>query len=215
MTSDPSAALGSARDRRDQRQRGSGDGAVRARRGRRHRQPIARARRGCGSSPGIPKAYGSYDELLADPDIDAVYIPLPNFLHRSGSWPLRPRASTSCARSPWPSPQPTRRRWSTPPRPPDVVLAEAFMYGHHPRYDRLHEIVRSGEIGEVRSISGTFTFDASDETRPDGLRRAPGRRRRLRRRLLRHACSSAAARHRTAGSDRARPDLCRSRRTST
>ena len=111
----------------------------------------------------IPTAYGSYDELLADPAIDAVYIPLPNFLHRE--WVLAAVAAGKhvLCEKPLAITADEAQEMVDAARAAGVVLAEGFMYGHHPRYDRLHEVVRSGEIGEIRSISGTFTFDASDE----------------------------------------------------
>ncbi|MDI4643571.1 Gfo/Idh/MocA family protein [Cohnella hashimotonis] len=112
---------------------------------------------------GIDRAYGSYEELMEDPDIDAVYIPLPNHLHRE--WTIRaaeagkhvlcekPLALTAreaaemaeaCARS-------------------GVHLAEAFMYRHHPRIGQIRHIVGSGEIGSLRALNGAFTFNnASD-----------------------------------------------------
>ena len=66
---------------------------------------------------GIARVHGSYDELLADPEVEAVYIPLPN---RCTSWSVRaPRpASTCCARSRWRGAPPKRRRPSTPPTAP-------------------------------------------------------------------------------------------------
>ncbi len=112
---------------------------------------------------GIPRAYGSYEALLADPDIDAVYIPLPNFLHLE--WVLAAAAAGKhiLCEKPMAITQSDAQQMVDAAASAGVLLAEAFMYGHHPRYDRLHEIVRSGEIGPVRSVSGTFTFDASDE----------------------------------------------------
>ena len=112
---------------------------------------------------GIPNAYGSYGELLADPAIDVVYIPLPNFLHRE--WVLAAVAAGKhvLCEKPLAITEHEAQEMVDAAQAAGVVLAEAFMYGHHPRYDLLHEVVRSGEIGQVRSITGTFTFDASDE----------------------------------------------------
>ena len=114
-------------------------------------------------SLGIPTAYGSYTELLADPDIEAVYIPLPNFLHVE--WVLAAAAANKhiLCEKPMAITATDAQLMVDAAHTANVVLAEAFMYGHHPRYDRLHEIVHSGEIGEIRTISGTFTFNASDE----------------------------------------------------
>ncbi len=114
-------------------------------------------------SLAIPKAYASYAELLADPDIEAVYIPLPNFLHLE--WVLAAAAAGKhiLCEKPMAITATDAQLMVDAARAANVVLVEAFMYGNHPRYDRLHDIVHSGEIGEVRSISGTFTFNASDE----------------------------------------------------
>ncbi|UKS27837.1 Gfo/Idh/MocA family oxidoreductase [Paenibacillus sp. HWE-109] len=106
----------------------------------------------------IPKAYGSYEELIADPDIDAIYIPLPNHLHKE--WTIRavqagkhvlcekPAALTAAE----------VQEMVTASEQAGVQFAEAFMYRHHPRYDRIKAIIDSGEIGDVRGIHGAFTF---------------------------------------------------------
>ena len=111
----------------------------------------------------IPTAFGSYDELLAAPDIDVVYISLPNFLHLDWVLAAASAGKHVLCEKPLAITAHDALVMVGAARNSGVVLAEAFMYGHHPRYDRLHEVVRSGEIGEVRGISGTFTFDASDE----------------------------------------------------
>jgi D-xylose 1-dehydrogenase (NADP+, D-xylono-1,5-lactone-forming) len=113
---------------------------------------------------GIPRAYGSYEALLADPEVDAIYLSLPNFLHRE--WVLAAVAAGKhvLCEKPMAISAADARQMVDAARSAGVLLAEAFMYEHHPRYDLLHEIVRGGGIGEVRGVSGTFTFDASDET---------------------------------------------------
>ncbi len=112
---------------------------------------------------GIPRSYGSYEALLADPEVDAVYLSLPNFLHRE--WVLAAVAAGKhvLCEKPMAITAVDAQQMVDAARAAGVLLAEAFMYEHHPRYDLLHAIVRGGEIGEVRGISGTFTFDASDE----------------------------------------------------
>ncbi|MEO7979562.1 MAG: Gfo/Idh/MocA family oxidoreductase [Sporichthyaceae bacterium] len=112
---------------------------------------------------GLPRSYGSYEALLADPEIDAIYLSLPNFLHLE--WVLAAVAAGKHVLCEKPMAITARdaQQMVDAARFAGVLLAEAFMYEHHPRYDRLHAIVAAGEIGDVRSISGTFTFDASEE----------------------------------------------------
>ena len=111
---------------------------------------------------GIERAYDSYDALLADPDIDAVYISLPNSLHLE--WTGRALAAGKhvlCEK-------PLGRR-ATDVRAAfdlaehhDRLLMEAFMYRHHPQTARLVELVSSGAIGRLRQIRASFSFRLSD-----------------------------------------------------
>ena len=123
---------------------------------------------------GIGKPYGSYEELLADPDVDAVYIPLPNFLHHH--WVLAAAAAGKhiLCEKPMAITVADAQEMVAAAADAGVVLMEAFMYAHHPRYDQLHELVRSREMGTVRGISGTFTFDASDEPEATIFQGNPG-----------------------------------------
>ncbi|MCE5168204.1 Gfo/Idh/MocA family oxidoreductase [Paenibacillus profundus] len=107
----------------------------------------------------IPKAYGSYEELLHDPDIDAVYIPLPNHLHLE--WTIRAAEAGKhvLCEKPIALNADQARRMVEACAKAGVKLAEAYMYRHHPRYERIREIVQSGEIGTVRGIHGTFSFN--------------------------------------------------------
>lgn len=111
----------------------------------------------------IPKAYGSYEALLADDSIDAVYIPLPNHLHME--WTIRAAEAGKhvLCEKPIALNAAEAERMADACAKSGVHLAEAFMYRHHPRYVRIRELVRSGEIGELRSIHGTFTFNNADD----------------------------------------------------
>jgi predicted dehydrogenase len=113
---------------------------------------------------GIPKSYGSYEELLADPDIDAVYIPLPNHLHKP--WTIRAAKAGKhvLCEKPIALDAAEAKEMVEACAASGVVLAEAFMYRHHPRYDRIREIIASGEIGDIRGIHGTFTFNNAKNT---------------------------------------------------
>ncbi len=107
----------------------------------------------------IPKAYGSYEELLADPEIDAVYIPLPNHLHKE--WTIRAAEAGKHVLCEKPLAMDAREAEEMVDacQKAGVVFAEAFMYRYHPRYNAIRELIKSGEIGEVRGIHGTFTFN--------------------------------------------------------
>jgi predicted dehydrogenase len=111
---------------------------------------------------GIPRAYGSYDALLADPDIDAVYISLPNSMHLEWSGrALRAGKHVLCEK-------PLSRREADVAAIFDLaeregrLLMEAFMYRHHPQTARVAELVRSGAIGRLRLIRASFSFNATD-----------------------------------------------------
>ncbi|MBB6669849.1 Gfo/Idh/MocA family protein [Cohnella nanjingensis] len=108
---------------------------------------------------GIAKAYGRYEELLADPEIDAVYIPLPNHLHRE--WAIRAAEAGKHVLCEKPLVLNAREAQEMVDacRQAGVHLAEAFMYRHHPRMAKVRELIRSGGIGELRAIRGAFTFN--------------------------------------------------------
>jgi predicted dehydrogenase len=121
---------------------------------------LARAR-GFAAEHGIERAYGSYEDLLADPELEAVYISLPNSLHLE--WTeraLRAGKHVLCEK-------PLSRRSEAVDRAFDVadsqsrLLMEAFMYRHHPQIQRATELVSSGEIGTLRLIRGAFGFALS------------------------------------------------------
>jgi len=111
---------------------------------------------------GIPRAYHSYEALLADPDIDAVYISLPNSMHLE--WTRRALEAGKhvlCEK-------PLSRRTADVAAAFDLaeregrLLMEAFMYRHHPQTARLADLVHSGAIGRVRMVRAAFSFNATD-----------------------------------------------------
>ena len=114
---------------------------------------------------GIPRAYGSYEELLADPNIDAVYIPLPNHLHLP--WSIRAAEAGKhvlCEKPVGVSAAEAAQLIEVRDRT-GVRIQEAFMVRTHPQWLRAREIVRSGRIGPVRAIAGSFSYfndDAGD-----------------------------------------------------
>jgi len=111
---------------------------------------------------GLKKSYGSYEELLSDPDIDFVYCPLPNNLHfeyikksADGGKPIlceKPltlnakeaaQAAEYCAKK-------------------GVLLMEAFMFRFHPQWIQAAQIIKSGELGKIMSTAGFFSYDNKD-----------------------------------------------------
>ena len=102
----------------------------------------------------IPQAYGSYEELLADPEIDAVYNPLPNSMHVE--WSIRALEAGKhvlCEKPLSRHPEDVERAFDVAERE-GLVLTEAFMYRHNPQTARLVELVRGGAVGEVRVVAG-------------------------------------------------------------
>jgi predicted dehydrogenase len=107
---------------------------------------------------GIPKSYGSYEELIADPDIDAVYNPLPNHLHVP--WSIRAADAGKhvlCEKPIALSVAETKDLIAARDRT-RVKMGEAFMVRLHPQWLRTREIVRSGEIGEMRAMDCVFSY---------------------------------------------------------
>jgi xylose dehydrogenase (NAD/NADP) len=111
---------------------------------------------------GIERAHGSYEALLCDPDVEAVYIPLPNSLHVE--WTVRALESGKhvlCEK-------PLSRRVAEVERAFDVaeregrLLMEGFMYRHNPQTHQVTELVSSGAIGTLRMVRAAFSFVAND-----------------------------------------------------
>ncbi len=111
---------------------------------------------------GKARAYGTYEELFADPNIDAIYNPLPNHLHvemtlaaaRAGKHVLCEKPIALNA----------KEAEQLRQIPPGIVFYEAFMVRFHPQWIRAREIVRSGELGELRAFRGAFTYYLTDPT---------------------------------------------------
>ena len=110
----------------------------------------------------IPKAYGSYEDLLADPDVDAVYIATPHAQH--AEWTVRAAEAGKhvLCEKPLTLTAADAEKVIDVARRNDVFLMEAFMYRMHPQTRRLVELIECGAIGEVRAVDVTFSFD-SDE----------------------------------------------------
>jgi predicted dehydrogenase len=117
---------------------------------------------------GIPKPYGSYQELLEDPDVDAIYNPLPNHLHvpwsikalEAGKHVLceKPIALTAAE---------AQTLVDASKRFPRLKIMEAFMYRHHPQWKKAKELVDAGKIGDLRTIHSFFSYHNVD---PNNIR---------------------------------------------
>ena len=114
----------------------------------------------------IPVAHGSYEALLADPDIDAVYVPLPNHLHVE--WSLRAIAAGKHVLCEKPialqaSEVDTLARAAAAA---GVVVTEGFMYRHHPQTAKVAALIAGGAVGEPRLVRGAFTFTLTRDADP-------------------------------------------------
>jgi len=118
-------------------------------------------------SLGIARAYGSYDALLADAAIDAVYIPLPNHLHVP--WTIRAAEAGKhvlCEKPMGCHAAEVRELLAVRERT-GVVIGEAFMTRTHPQWRRVRDLVAAGRIGELRMVTGHFSYYRRD---PDDVR---------------------------------------------
>ena len=123
---------------------------------------------------GIPRAHGSYEDLLADPEVDAVYIPLPNHLHapwtlaavRAGKHVLceKPLALTSAE----------ARRMVEAAQEAGVLLMEAFMYRLHPSWVATRELVDEGRIGRLVAVQSWFSYFNDDPGNIRNIREVGG-----------------------------------------
>jgi len=123
---------------------------------------LARARAVAGQL-NIPKAYGAYEDLLADPDIDAVYIPLPNQLHVA--WSIASLAAGKhvlCEKPIGLTAVEAEKLLNAARRSPHLKIMEAFMYRHHPQWQRARQMVREGRIGTLQTIQSLFCYHNVD-----------------------------------------------------
>lgn len=107
---------------------------------------------------GIPKAYGSYEDLLADPQIEAVYNPLPNHLHVPWSIRCAEAGKHVLCEKPLGLDAAEARELLAAQMRTGVKIGEAFMVRTHPQWVRARELVRAGHIGELRAIMGFFSY---------------------------------------------------------
>lgn len=120
---------------------------------------------------GIPRVHGSYEALLADPDVDGVYIPLPTSQHiewslkaiEAGKHVLCEKPIALEASQIAPLIEARDRK--------GVVVSEAFMVTYHPQWAKVRELVQGGAIGKLRQVQGAFTYYNVD---PTNMRNQPG-----------------------------------------
>lgn len=111
----------------------------------------------------IPRAYGSYESLLADPDIDVIYNPLPNHLHSEWTIKAVEAGKHVLCEKPLALGVDEVDAIKYAARKHGRVVAEAFMYRHHPQTLKVQEIVKSGSLGVLKLIRGSFSFVLSRE----------------------------------------------------
>jgi predicted dehydrogenase len=119
---------------------------------------------------GIPRAHGSYEDLLADPEVDAVYNPLPNHLHAEWTLKAAEAGKHVLCEKPLAATAAEAQEMVDGCRRAGVKLMEAFMYRLHPQWDRVREIVVSGRLGEVWAVQSQFSYRNVD---PQDIRNIP------------------------------------------
>jgi predicted dehydrogenase len=112
---------------------------------------------------GVPKAYGGYDELIADPEIDVVYNPLPNHLHLP--WTVRALEAGKhvLCEKPIAMNAEEARRIKAAAQANGRLAAEAFMVGFHPQWARVREVIAQGRLGRVQAVQAYFSYPSPPE----------------------------------------------------
>ncbi|MCA6075435.1 Gfo/Idh/MocA family protein [Fulvivirga sedimenti] len=123
------------------------------------------------SELGIGRAYGSYEELLDDPEIDAVYNPLPNDMHVP--WTIRSMdlgKHVLCEKPIALNARQAEQLLQHAKTKPDILVMEAFMYRFHPQWQMVRSLVDSGSIGHINQVNSLFTYFKDD---PSNIRTDP------------------------------------------
>jgi xylose dehydrogenase (NAD/NADP) len=115
---------------------------------------------------GIPGAHGSYDELVADPEVEAVYVALPNGLHVPWSVRALEAGRHVLCEKPLAARAADAERAFEAAESAERVLLEGLMYRHHPQTRRLERLVREGEVGAVRRVRAVFRFTLASPDDP-------------------------------------------------
>jgi predicted dehydrogenase len=125
---------------------------------------------GVANKLGIPRAYGSYEELLADPEVEAIYNPLPNHLHVPWSIKAAEAGKHVLCEKPISLTVAEATQLLAARDRFGVKIAEAFMVRTHPQWVATRDLIRNGRIGELRSITGFFSYTNHD---PQNIRNIP------------------------------------------
>jgi predicted dehydrogenase len=113
---------------------------------------------------GIPRAYGSYEELLADPEIDAIYNPLPNQLHIAWTIKAAEAGKHVLCEKPFSMTVAEAESLLAVRSRTGVKIGEAFMIRSYPQWLRVRELLNQGRVGELRSVFGFFSYFNVDPT---------------------------------------------------
>lgn len=119
---------------------------------------------------GIPRAFGSYEELLEDAEIDVVYNSLPNHLHCEWTVKAAQAGKHVLCEKPLALTVQEVDAMAAAAESAGVVITEAFMYRHHPQTIQVQELIESGALGELQLVSGSFSFKL---TRKEDIRLIP------------------------------------------
>jgi predicted dehydrogenase len=111
---------------------------------------------------GIARVHGSYDALLADPDVDAVYVPLPNHLHAEWTIAAARAGKHVLCEKPLAMTVAVAEQMVDACRAEGVVLMEAFMYRLHPSWVAVRELVAAGRIGRLTAVNSWFSYYNDD-----------------------------------------------------
>jgi predicted dehydrogenase len=111
---------------------------------------------------GIPRSHGSYEALLADPGVDAVYVPLPNHLHAEWSIRALEAGKHVMCEKPLALSAADAERMADAATASGRLLMEAFMYRHHPTWVAVRELVAGGRIGSLRAVDSWFSYFNDD-----------------------------------------------------
>jgi predicted dehydrogenase len=122
-------------------------------------EPRARA---AAADLGIPRAYGSYDALLADPDVEAIYVPLPNHLHAPWTIAAVEAGKHVLCEKPLALTPAEAQGMADAASAAGVLLMEAFMYRHHPSWVVARELVATGRIGSLVAVDSWFSYFNDD-----------------------------------------------------